>query len=116
MDIARKRTRETGDVDAHGPFVQLAERDGRLLGRRRRVCGDDVPALLPGAELGDGWRRGVFFQDEVDFEGAADGGLDVAEVEVVEAADFFGFGAGLVGRCVFVEEQGVAFGVDFEGD
>ena len=116
MHIASEGAGETGDVDAHGSLVDLAERDGCFLGRRRWVGCDHVPACLPFAEFLDGWGRHVFFQDEVDFEGAGDGGFDVAEVEVVEAADFFGFGAGLVGWSQVVEVEGVAFGIDFEGD
>lgn len=41
----------------------------------------------------------MFSQDEVDFVRSVDDGLGVAEVEVVQAADFFAFGAGLVGGC-----------------
>ena len=116
MHIASEGAGETGDVDAHGSFVDLAERDGCFLRRRRWVGCDHVPARLPFAEFLDGWGGDVLFQDEVDFEGGGDGGFDVAEVEVVEAADFFGFGAGLVAGCEFVEMEVVAFGVDLEGD
>lgn len=58
----------------------------------------------------------MFSQDEVDFVRSVDDGLGVAEVEVVQAADFFAFGAGLVGGCYVVDADFVAFGVDFEGD